>query len=292
MPSIETGQYVGMVDSPQTPSEPMFKLSGTAERGRSAFFAGSTTPGVDLQAIERQVRMAFVRKVYTLLSTQLFLTVGVVVLFIYLSFPTWTPCTPTIEDDGPCEGMSQFGYGLLTNAWVIWAAFVPLMVMICFLHTVKNRYPLNYFALLLFTAIESVVVAILCVMYFAAGFGTQILLAFGTTMGIFLALTLFTMQSKVDWGFLGPGLCAALFVMIFWSWMTFWLVPYSSFAFSQMYSLFGAILFTGFIIYDTNNIMRHFGVDDWLIAAIELYLDVINLFLFLLQLLSGGGRRS
>ena len=173
MPSMETGQYVGMVDHPQTPSEPVFKMSGTAERGRSAFFAGSTTPGVDLQAIERQVRMAFVRKVYTLLSTQLFLTVGVVVLFIYLSFPTWTPCTPTIEDDGPCEGMSQFGYGLLTNAYVIWAAFVPLMVMICFLHTVKNRYPLNYLALLLFTAIESVVVAILCVMYFAAGFGTN-----------------------------------------------------------------------------------------------------------------------
>ena len=80
--------------------------------------------------------------------------------------------------------------------------------------------------------------------------------------------------------------------MIFWSWITFWLVPYSSFAFSQLYSLFGAILFCGFIIYDTNNIMRRFGVDDWLIAAIELYLDVINLFLFLLQLLSGGGRSS
>ena len=80
--------------------------------------------------------------------------------------------------------------------------------------------------------------------------------------------------------------------MVFWSWITFWLVPYSSFAFSQLYSLFGAILFCGFIIYDTNAIMRRFGVDDWLIAAIELYLDVINLFLFLLQLLSGGGRSS
>ena len=34
--------------------------------------------------------------------------------------------------------------------------------------------------------------------------------------------------------------------------------------------------------------MKHFGVDDYIIASIELYLDVINLFLYLLALLSGG----
>ena len=39
-------------------------------------------------------------------------------------------------------------------------------------------------------------------------------------------------------------------------------------------------------------IMKHFGVDDYVIAAIELYLDVINLFLFLLQLLTGAARSN
>jgi len=279
----------GLVAAQASSGDSLFKAR-TVNRGRSALLEGSTTPGVDLELIDRQIRMGFVRKVYTLLSTQLLATVGIVVLFIKLSFPSWVACTPYV--DGPCETMSQFGYGLTTNAWVIWVAFVPLIFMICCLHAVKNKYPFNYGALLLFTLIESCVVAILCTLYFAAGFGEQILLAFGITMGIFLVLTLFTLQSKVDWGFLGPGLVAALFMMIFWSWITFWLVPYSSFAFSQLYSLFGAILFCGFIIYDTNAIMRRFGVDDWLIAAIELYLDVINLFLFLLQLLSGGGRSS
>ena len=96
----------------------------------------------------------------------------------------------------------------------------------------------------------------------------------------------------MDWGFLGPGLTATLFLLILWSWMTFWLVPQATFAFSQMYSLFGALLFCGFVIYDVNNIMRRFGVDDWLIASIELYLDVINLFLFLLQLLTGAARSN
>ena len=39
-------------------------------------------------------------------------------------------------------------------------------------------------------------------------------------------------------------------------------------------------------------IMKHMGVDDYIIAAIELYLDVINLFLFLLSLLSASSRSN
>ena len=202
---IESGLMAAQASS----SDSLFKAR-TVNRGRSALLEGSTTPGVDLELIDRQIRMGFVRKVYTLLSTQLLATVGIVVLFIKLSFPSWVACTPYV--DGPCETMSQFGYGLTTNAWVIWVAFVPLIFMICCLHAVKNKYPFNYGALLLFTLIESCVVAILCTLYFAAGFGEQILLAFGITMGIFLVLTLFTLQSKVDWGFLGPGLVAALFM--------------------------------------------------------------------------------
>jgi len=202
---IESGLMAAQASS----GDSLFKAR-TVNRGRSALLEGSTTPGVDLELIDRQIRMGFVRKVYTLLSTQLLATVGIVVLFIKLSFPSWVACTPYV--DGPCETMSQFGYGLTTNAWVIWVAFVPLIFMICCLHAVKNKYPFNYGALLLFTLIESCVVAILCTLYFAAGFGEQILLAFGITMGIFLVLTLFTLQSKVDWGFLGPGLVAALFM--------------------------------------------------------------------------------
>ena len=40
-------------------------------------------------------------------------------------------------------------------------------------------------------------------------------------------------------------------------------------------------------------IVTRLGVDDYIIAAIELYLDVINLFLMILQLLVlCGGQRS
>ncbi|MEE8396099.1 MAG: Bax inhibitor-1 family protein, partial [bacterium] len=50
----------------------------------------------------------------------------------------------------------------------------------------------------------------------------------------------------------------------------------------------GVILFSGFILYDTSNILRNYDVGDYTAATLSLYLDILNLFLFLLRLLSGG----
>ena len=129
-----------------------------------------------------------------------------------------------------------------------------------------------------------------CLLLYRLGYGSEILLAFGITMAIFCALTLFTMQSKIDWSFLGPAIFCCVFILFFWSFFTFFLVPASSFVPRQLISLFGAIVMCLFIIYDTNNIMKHFGVDDYVIAAIELYLDVVNLFRYMLILLSMSSR--
>jgi len=56
-----------------------------------------------------------------------------------------------------------------------------------------------------------------------------------------------------------------------------------------LYALAGSLIFCIYIIYDTYLITRKLGYDDYIVAAIELYLDMLNLFLFLLSLL---GRRN
>ena len=56
-----------------------------------------------------------------------------------------------------------------------------------------------------------------------------------------------------------------------------------------LYALAGSLVFCIYIIYDTYLITRKLGYDDYIVAAIELYLDMLNLFLFLLSLL---GRRN
>ena len=48
-----------------------------------------------------------------------------------------------------------------------------------------------------------------------------------------------------------------------------------------IYSCFGAVLFSGYIVYDTYVIMQRLGPDEWVHASISLYLDIINLFLYI-----------
>ena len=57
---------------------------------------------------------------------------------------------------------------------------------------------------------------------------------------------------------------------------------------SFLHGAFGALLFSGYIIYDTYNIMNRMGPDDWVMACVELYLDVINLFLSILEIFSSS----
>uniref|UniRef100_A0A915IBB2 Uncharacterized protein n=1 Tax=Romanomermis culicivorax TaxID=13658 RepID=A0A915IBB2_ROMCU len=51
-------------------------------------------------------------------------------------------------------------------------------------------------------------------------------------------------------------------------------------------SLGGAVLFSLFIIYDVQMIMNNMAAEEYILATITLYLDIINLFLHILRLLS------
>lgn len=61
---------------------------------------------------------------------------------------------------------------------------------------------------------------------------------------------------------------------------------------SLLYSIVGAAIFVGFTLYDFSNIKHRYGPNDYVLATVGLYLDFLNLFMFLLQILlslSGGG---
>lgn len=55
-------------------------------------------------------------------------------------------------------------------------------------------------------------------------------------------------------------------------------------------SLAGAVLFSFFLIFDTHMIMHRVSPEDYITATIELYLDIINLFLHILRIV-GEARR-
>merc|ERR1719198_1558127 len=101
------------------------------------------------------------------------------------------------------------------------------------------------------------------------------------------------MTTKTDFTGFGPYLFAALLGLILMSFLCMFF-PYSPMM-QKVMAGFGAILFSFYIVYDTQLICggkhkkHQFGVDDYVFAALNIYLDIINLFLYLLSLF--GDRR-
>ena len=54
------------------------------------------------------------------------------------------------------------------------------------------------------------------------------------------------------------------------------------------------VIYSIYLLYDTQLIMGKFGneysIDDYIFAALNLYLDIINLFLYILQILGASNR--
>jgi FtsH-binding integral membrane protein len=53
----------------------------------------------------------------------------------------------------------------------------------------------------------------------------------------------------------------------------------------------GVLLFSGLLVFDTWRLKNVYGPDDYVPAAVNIYLDLLNMFLFILSLLSGGRRK-
>merc|ERR1712146_551269 len=98
-----------------------------------------------------------------------------------------------------------------------------------------------------------------------------------------MALTIYAFTTRIDVRSWGPYLFVGLIVLMLWGFgaMLF------GFKTNWIYSLGGALLFSAYILYDTSRLLHSYGADEsWVIFTIDLYLDIINLFLFILQLLS------
>jgi modulator of FtsH protease len=112
--------------------------------------------------------------------------------------------------------------------------------------------------------------------------GAQIVgLAAGGTGIIFLTLAGIATTSKRDFSFLGNFLFVGLILLIIASLANlFFQIP----ALALTVSAVAVLLFSGFILFDVNRIVRG-GETNYVMATLALYLDIYNLFVNLLQIL-------
>ena len=113
---------------------------------------------------------------------------------------------------------------------------------------------------------------------------------------MFILLSLYGFFTKRDLSRIGPILFIALIALIIAMIVNMFL---HSSAMGFAISIIGVVIFTGLIIYDTQSMKKFYALGSRnkemlskfvILGALKLYLDFINLFLFLLRLL--GRRRN
>jgi modulator of FtsH protease len=112
--------------------------------------------------------------------------------------------------------------------------------------------------------------------------------AFLLTGAAFTGLTGYVFITKKDFSFLGASLSMGLWVLIGAMVLGFFL---NSAALQLAIASVGVLLFSGYILYDTSRILRSEGPREAVSDALGLFLDVVNLFLFLLRILSSQRSR-
>jgi modulator of FtsH protease len=112
--------------------------------------------------------------------------------------------------------------------------------------------------------------------------------AFLLTGAAFTGLTGYVFVTKKDFSFLGASLSMGLWVLLGAMLLGFFL---NSAALQLAIASVGVLLFSGYILYDTSRILRSEGEREPVSDALGLFLDVVNLFLFLLRILSSSRNR-
>ncbi|MCJ1231666.1 hypothetical protein MMC12_008345 [Toensbergia leucococca] len=204
------------------------------------------------------IRMQFIRKVYSILTVQILATAALSsISFFNESYKSW----------------------IQENSWMMWVSLIGAIAFLLLTFWKRKSYPTNLVFLTGFTGLEAYSVSVIVSFYESK----IVLFALLLTLGIFVALTAFACQSKYDFTAWQPYLFGGLWFLIIFGFMSMF---FRSSTIELIYGGIGALIFSGYILVDTQLIMRHYHVEEEIAAAISLYLDVINLFLSILRILN------
>jgi modulator of FtsH protease len=173
-----------------------------------------------------------------------------------------------------------FAETVMQFKWIIFGA--ELLILFFGLSMSKGKPGLNLTMLFAFTFLTGVSLVPLLASLIGMGQGAMIGNAFLMTSVLFGALSMFAINSRSDFSSWGKPLFITLIVVIIAS-----LVNYFILQSPLMHIVITAgilLLFSIFTIYDTQNIANG-AYDSPVDAAVSLYIDFLNMFTAMLQLL-------
>ncbi|KAF7260027.1 hypothetical protein EG68_02548 [Paragonimus skrjabini miyazakii] len=218
---------------------------------------------------DKSIRHAFIRKVYLILTAQLLVTaVFICVFLLERSVRLWV------------QRNSWFYY-------LSYATFICTYIALVCCPGVRRRYPGNFIALGIFTLAFSYLTGTITSFYNTE----SVLIAVAITAALCLAISLFAIQTRIDF----TKCTALLFVLSMVVLLTglaciivYAVTGSNNRVLQAVYGGLGALLFGLYLAFDTQMIIggrkHELSPEEYISGALQLYMDIVNLFLMILSL--------
>jgi FtsH-binding integral membrane protein len=207
-------------------------------------------------------RATLVRRTYALVL------VSVLVTMVGVSF--------TLSQPGVLQAVAQHPFITFL------AALAPLFIA----GRVKAAFPMNIGFVLLFNFAMGVMISPAIFFYGSRSPGL-IGQAAVLTIGAFGILTLYAFVSRRDFSAWGGFLMVGLWVLIGTMLLN---VFFQNAAVDLWLASVTVLLFSGLLLYDTWRLRNFYGPDEYVGAAVQIYLDLLNMFMAILRIM--GNRRN
>lgn len=193
--------------------------------------------------------------------------------------------------------------------WIALGVMIVTLISMACCGDVRRKAPMNFIFLTLFTLAQAFLLAVTSANFqsqevssgrITRAFRTifidnsssfslplQVMLAVGITAAVCLGLTLFAFQTKWDFTVMGGILFVAVLVL-----MLFGLVAifFPGKTITLVYASAGALIFSIYLVYDTQLMLGgshkySISPEEYIFAALNLYLDIVNIFLYILTII-------
>jgi len=165
-------------------------------------------------------------------------------------------------------------------------SMVLLFGALCCCSSLLRKSPQNYGFLFVWTLLESHLISFIAIRYDTA----TVSLAMGITAGICLLVAALVWFTPFDFTKLLPAMTVVLFIWILTTFIG--RLVWGNFGMNSVYAGIGCTIFTIFLAIDlkliTGGGRYELSEDDYVLGAIYIYLDIINIFLYVLQCLGGN----
>lgn len=217
--------------------------------------------------IQQNIRKGFIAKVYGILACQLLL----LFLIVLLGFIN-----------------STFHELLLTSKFIYiltFILFIMCILIIIFNPHLLQKVPINYIILFIFTFSYSWWIAL-----YTINFSPSIvLISIFLTLVTVVTLTIYAQMTKNDFSVIG-GILINSFVLLLSCSLVLIFVDIS--LFNVIMVFFGLIIFSLYLLFDVQLVIGKgqikYGEDDYIFAALNLYIDIIGIFVRILELVGNN----